>query len=113
MRRLGEFELRLDRFARKRMPVEVLVDTENTTVVLDCRCCEELLANKLPGGILIPIASALKGYFEALGMRNIEVNVSGVLMRRTYRGIIDQSHIHNLKTTLENAVSKFGKKRKK
>jgi hypothetical protein len=95
------------------MPVEVLVDTENTTVLLDCGCCEELLANKLPGGILIPIASTMKSYFEAMGMRNIDVNVSGVVMRRTYKGVIEKDQVSNLKTTLENAVSKFGKKRKK
>jgi len=113
MKRIGEFELQIGRSSRKQIPVEVLVDSENTTILLDCGCCEELLANKLPGGVLIPIASAMKNYFESLGMRNINVRVSGVLMRRTYKGLITQEHVPELREVLDSAVTKFTKKRKK
>lgn len=111
MKRLGEFTLNLG--AKKQMPVEVLVDNDNTIILIDCKCCEEFLSRRLPGGVLIPIASALKNYFKAHGMRNIDVNVSGVQMRRTYKGQIDETDLPELTETLEAAVYKFTKKRKK
>ena len=115
MKRLGSFDLRLEkslRSSKKRIPIEVLVDSENTILVLDCSCCEELLASRLPGGVLIPIASSLKEYFNAKKMRNIDVRVNGVHMRRTYKGICDSSAIPEIKVALETAVTKFNKKRK-
>ena len=111
MKRLGEFTLNLG--AKKQMPVEVLVDNDNTIILIDCNCCEEFLSRRLPGGVLIPIASALKNYFKAHGMRNIDVNVSGVQMRRTYKGLIEETDLPELTVTLEAAVDKFTKKRKK
>ncbi|MHA2359201.1 MAG: hypothetical protein ACXAB5_02930 [Candidatus Thorarchaeota archaeon] len=111
MKQLGEFTLNLG--AKKHMPVEVLVDTENTIILIDCNCCEEYLSRRLPGGVLIPIASALKNYFKARGMRNIDVNVSGVQMRRTYKGMIEATDLPEMTETLEQAVAKFTKKRKK
>lgn len=115
MKSLDEFPLRLkggSRSKKKEIPVEVLVDHENTYVVLNCECCMELLASRLPGGILIPIASTLKTFFEDIGMRNIAVRVTGPLMRRTYRGVIDGDKIPEMKKLLESAVEKFSKKRK-
>jgi hypothetical protein len=62
---------------------------------------------------LIPIASTLKNFFENMGMRNLEVHKSGVIMRRTYKGLADESIIPDLKKTLEESVSTFSKRRKK
>jgi len=111
MKQLGEFTLNLG--AKKHMPVEVLVDSENTIILIDCNCCEEFLSSRLPGGVLIPIASALKNYFKARGMRNIDVNVSGVEMRRTYKGVIAETDLPEMTEILEQAVNNFTKKRKK
>ena len=111
MKQLGEFTLDLGH--KKYMPVEVLVDNENTLILIDCNCCEEFLSRRLPGGVLIPIASSLKTFFETRGMRNIDVNVSGVLMRRTYKGLMDISDLPEMTKELEDAVSKFTRKRKK
>jgi hypothetical protein len=98
---------------KKHMPVEVLVDNDNTLILLDCNCCEEFLSRRLPGGVLIPIASALKTFFENRGMRNIDVNVSGVLMRRTYKGIMDPNDLPEMIQELEQAVNRFTRRRKK
>ena len=113
MKRLDEFPLQLGsgRSTKKQIPVEVLVDQENTIVLLDCECCKELLARRLPGGVLIPIATTLKTFFESRGMRNIGVRVSGTLMRRTYRGVIDESLLPEMKKQLQTAVAKFTKHR--
>ena len=114
MKRLDEFPLQLGsgRGSKKEIPVEVLVDRENTIVLLDCECCQELLSSRLPGGVLIPIASTLKSFFESRGMRNIDVSVSGTQMRRTYRGVIDPELVPEMRKELETAVAKFTKKRK-
>jgi hypothetical protein len=111
MKQLGGFTLDLGH--KKHMPVEVLVDTDNTLILIDCNCCEEFLSRRLPGGVLIPIATALKTFFGNRGMRNIDVNVSGVTMRRTYKGIMDEADLPEMTKELENAVSKFTRKRKK
>jgi hypothetical protein len=111
MKQLGEFTLDLGH--KKHMPVEVLVDNDNTLILLDCNCCEEFLSRRLPGGVLIPIASALKTFFENRGMRNIDVNVSGVLMRRTYKGIMDPNDLPEMIQELEQAVNRFTRRRKK
>ena len=111
MKQLGEFTLDLGR--KKLMPVEVLTDNENTLILIDCNCCEEFLSRRLPGGVLIPIASALKTFFESRGMRNIDVNVNGVLMRRTYKGIMNEADLPEMMIVLENAVNSFTRKRKK
>ena len=95
------------------MPVEVLVDRENTIVVLDCKCCQNTISSRLPGGVLIPIASTLKNFFETHGMRNMGVRVSGVIMRRTYKGLADETFIPDMKKELEESVSTFSKRRKK
>jgi hypothetical protein len=116
MKRLGGFDLRLERSLRsskKSIPVEVLVDSENTIIELDCSCCEDLLARRLPGGVLIPIASSLKSFFGTKDMRNLEVRVNGTLMRRTYKGICKENAVPEIRDTLEGAVAKFNKKRKK
>lgn len=110
MRRLGTFTLELGK--KKEMPVEVLVDSESTILLIDCKCCREFLSSRLPGGVLIPIASALKGFFGSRGMRNTSVNVNGVMMRRTYKGIIDEAEILEMTRNLEEAVEKFTMKRK-
>ncbi|MHA2603109.1 MAG: hypothetical protein AM324_013390 [Candidatus Thorarchaeota archaeon SMTZ1-83] len=115
MKRLGGFDLRLERSfrsPRKSIPVEVLVDSENTVIVLDCSCCEDLLASRLPGGVLIPIASSLKSYFGTRGMRNIDVRVNGAIMSRTYKGICMEDAVPEIKDVLEGAVARFHKKRK-
>jgi hypothetical protein len=94
------------------MPIEVLLDKEDTMIMIDCHCCEEYLASRLPGGVLIPIASSLKNFFGEKGMRNLDVNVSGTMMRRTYKGLMDQEDIPEMMKELEKAVKKFTKKKK-
>ena len=111
MKQLGEFTLDLGR--KKLMPVEVLTDNENTLILIDCNCCEEFLSRRLPGGVLIPIASALKTFFESRGMRNVDVNVNGVLMRRTYKGIMNEADLPEMTLVLETAVNSFTRRRKK
>jgi hypothetical protein len=111
MKQIGEFTLDLGK--KKFIPVEVLVDNDNTLILIDCNCCEEFLSRRLPGGVLIPIATALKTFFETRGMRNIDVNVSGVLMRRTYKGIMDVADLPEMTRELEQAVNNFTRKRKK
>ena len=110
MKLLSEFVLNLG--SKKEMPVEVLLDQESTIVLIDCHCCEEYLSSRLPGGVLIPIASALKTFFETRLMRNIDVHVSNSVMRRTYKGLIQETDINELIPVLEEAVSKFVKKKK-
>ncbi|UCH05013.1 MAG: hypothetical protein JSW05_02315 [Candidatus Thorarchaeota archaeon] len=114
MKQLGGFDIRLEKsfgFSGRRIPVQILVDQESTTVTIDCGCCEELLANKLPGGVLIPIASALKLYFKERGMRNISVDVNGTLMHRTYSGVANETIIPEMRGLLKEAVSRFQKRR--
>jgi hypothetical protein len=96
--------------SRKKIAVEVFVDYENTILSLDVSCCPEFLASKLPGGAIIPIASALKSFFEDQGMRNIDVTVQGNLMHRTYRGIVDETQLPALEREMQIAVEKFAKK---
>ena len=113
MKKLGEFSLRFkDSDGQKTMPIEVMVDRESTTVILDCDCCRETLSSKLPGGILIPIASTLKKFFEANGMRIVRVRTSGNIMRRTYKGVMDEALIPDMISHLETKVSDFSKRRK-
>lgn len=113
MKKLGEFSLKFKEGGKqKTMPVEVLADRENTIVILDCDCCQEALSNRLPGGVLIPIASALKKFFESNGMRIVRVRASGNLMRRTYKGVLDESLIEEMQKSLELQISKFSKRRK-
>jgi len=42
MKLIGKFTLKLG--SKKEMPVEVLLDNENTIIMIDCHCCEENLA---------------------------------------------------------------------
>ncbi len=111
MKQLGGFTLDIGQ--KKHMPVEVLVDNENTLILIDCSCCQDNLVRRLPGGVLIPIATSLKTFFGNRGMRNIDVTVSGVMMRRTYKGMMDESDLPEMTKELEEAVSKFTRKRKK
>ncbi|MHA1881765.1 MAG: hypothetical protein ACTSUO_01825 [Candidatus Thorarchaeota archaeon] len=113
MKTLVKFDLKFksDR-TKKTMPVEVLADRESTFVILDCKCCKDIISRKLPGGVLIPISSSLKKFFENNGMRNISVNVSNYIMTRTYRGVIDSALIPEMQKLLETRVSQFSKKRK-
>ena len=110
MKLIGKFTLNLS--SKREMPVEVLLESENTIIMIDCQCCEEYLASRLPGGVLIPIASALKTYFGEKGMRNLDVNVSGNMMRRTYKGQITKEDVPGLTKELEKAVKKFTRKKK-
>jgi hypothetical protein len=110
MKKLDAFTLKLDK--KREMPVEVLADSESTIVIIDCSCCEEFVSSRLPGGVLIPIASALKTFFEERGMRNTSVDMDGNEMRRTYKGVIENDDLSSMKRTLESAVSKFTKKRR-
>ncbi|MHA2351241.1 MAG: hypothetical protein ACXADL_16615 [Candidatus Thorarchaeota archaeon] len=130
MKKVGGFELYLDETSlnddgsRKQISVEVQVGTENTAVLLNCECCEELLSSRLPGGVLIPIASTLKSLFKSKiastlkslfkskGMRNIDVETTGTLMTRVYRGVIKKPFVSEMKQNLEIAVNKFSKKRR-
>ncbi|MHA2423820.1 MAG: hypothetical protein ACXAEF_03475 [Candidatus Thorarchaeota archaeon] len=114
MKKLGEFSLRFKEAGnQKTMPIEVMVDRENTTVILDCDCCQETLSSRLPGGVLIPIASTLKRFFEENGMRIVRVRTSGSMMRRTYKGVMDKSLLPTMINHLEKKVSEFSKRRKK
>jgi hypothetical protein len=45
-------------------------------------------------------------------MRNTSVNVDGVTMQRTYKGVVEKSDLADMSKLLEEAVSKFTKKRK-
>ena len=110
MKQLGGFTVKLG--SKREMPIEVLTDNENTIVVIDCKCCEEYLSSRLPGGVLIPIASALKTFFGERGMRNIDVTVSGIRMRRTYKGFMNQEDLPQMVKELESAVGKFTRKKK-
>ena len=110
MRQLGEFKLKLG--SKREMPIEVLSDNDNTIIIIDCGCCEEYLSSRLPGGVLIPIASALKTFFGERGMRNVDVSVNGIRMRRTYKGVIDDAELPLMAKELESAVSKFARKKK-
>ncbi|TFF96173.1 hypothetical protein EU546_01935 [Candidatus Thorarchaeota archaeon] len=110
MKQLGAFTLDLGK--NREMPVEVLVDSENTILVIDCNCCREFVSSRLPGGALIPIASALKDFFGRRGMRNTSVDVNGVVMRRTYKGLLDEAEIPSMTQDLESAVKNFTRKRK-
>jgi len=110
MKQLGEFSLKLG--SKREMPVEILTDNENTIVLIDCSCCEEYLSSRLPGGVLIPIASSLKTFFGDRGMRNIDVTVSGIRMRRTYKGLMDDADVQQMVKELETAVAKFTRKKK-
>ena len=110
MKLIGKFTLKLG--SKREMPVEVLLDNENTIIMIDCHCCEENLARRLPGGVLIPIASALKTFFGEKSMRNLEVNVSGLVMRRTYKGLMKLDDIPEMTKVLEVAVKKFTRRKK-
>jgi len=110
MKRIGEFTLNLS--SKREMPIEILLDTESTIIMIDCHCCEEYLSSRLPGGVLIPIASALKNFFGEKGMRNLDVNVSGNMMRRTYKGQMNQDDVPEMTKVLETAVKKFTRKKK-
>ncbi|TFH01135.1 MAG: hypothetical protein E4H14_18910 [Candidatus Thorarchaeota archaeon] len=110
MKRIGEFTLNLS--SKREMPIEILLDNENTIIMIDCHCCEENLSSRLPGGVLIPIASALKNFFGEKKMRNLDVNVSGNVMRRTYKGLMNQDDIPEMTKDLESAVKKFTNKKK-
>jgi len=110
MKRIGEFTLNLS--SKREMPIEILLDTESTIIIIDCHCCEEYLSSRLPGGVLIPIASALKNFFGEKGMRNLDVNVSGNMMRRTYKGQMNQDDVPEMTKVLETAVKKFTRKKK-
>jgi len=118
MKQLGTFSLDVKghggtgKHPEKQISIEVLVDSENTVVLLDCQYCRELLSNRLPGGILIPIASALKEFFRDRGMRNMSVKATGATMKRTYKGVIDESTLPELKKQLEGALQDFSKKRR-
>ncbi|MEM2141791.1 MAG: hypothetical protein QXS20_09455 [Candidatus Thorarchaeota archaeon] len=118
MKQIALFDLRLDRplaavvkGSDRRLSVEVFVDTENTTIVIDCSCCRELLTNKLPGGALIPITSSLKRFFESRNMRNIGVRVSGNTMRRVYRGVLDPASIPELHNVLQESLDAYNRNR--
>ena len=110
MKQIGEFTLSLS--SKREMPVEVLLDRENTIVLIDCQCCEEYLASRLTGGVLSPIASALKTFFGEKGMRNLDVSVNGNMMRRTYKGLMDKEDLPIMTKELEKAVKKFTRKKK-
>ncbi|MGY5874432.1 MAG: hypothetical protein RTU30_01690 [Candidatus Thorarchaeota archaeon] len=114
MKRLGGFDLQLKqgRGSKMKIPVEVFVDYENTIIELECNCCPELLERRLPGGVLIPIATALKTFFKERGMRNTEVRVNGTMMRRTYKGVVDATVLKDMQKETQLAVTQFTKKRR-
>jgi len=110
MKKLDQFDLQFRFSGSERvMPVEVFVERGSTIVVLDCSCCEEMITSRLPGGVLIPIASSLKDFFEEREMRNIKVSMTGTSMMREYSGVLDTSQVPEMKSVLENSISKFSK----
>jgi len=118
MKQLGEFQLeyseragRIARGPKKRLPVEILVDGEHTVVLVDCGDCRDLLKNKLPGGVLIPIVSVFRTFFKSKSMRNLNVQVDGFIMKRTYNGVLEQASIPEMKDQLHLVVDKFSKRR--
>ena len=114
MNKVGAFDLHLEKGRNARViKVEVYTDSQDTVIRLDCGCCPELLASKLPGGVIIPIASTLKLFFERNRMRNLEVNVNrdANTMERVYRGIITKKMYAEIKQQLTKAVKLFNNKR--
>jgi hypothetical protein len=114
MNKIGAFDLHLKKGRKARIiKVEVFTASQDTIIKLDCGCCPELLASKLPGGVIIPIASTLKIFFENMGMRNLEVNVNrdANTMERIYRGLIDKKLFGEMKDQLTKAVKRFNNKR--
>jgi hypothetical protein len=114
MNKVGAFDLSLEkgRNARK-IKVDVFTDSQDTIIRLDCACCPELLASKLPGGVIIPIATTLKVFFENLEMRNLEVNVDRDfnIMERIYKGILDKASFDDMKKKLIESIKLFNNKR--
>jgi hypothetical protein len=108
-----EYSLRLGDKENQLIPVLVHVNKETTLVSLDCSCCGDLLKNRLPSGVLIPIARTLKSYFSELGFRNTSVQVRGLTMERCYNGSIDEQEIDEMFNKLETSVQTFLKKQKK
>ena len=118
MKQLGKFQLeyseragRIARGPKKQLPIEILVDREHTVVLVDCGGCRDLLKNKLPGGVLIPIVSVFRKIFKSKSMRNLDVQVVGSIMRRTYNGVLEKASIPELKEQLQLVVNKFSKRR--
>ena len=118
MKQLGEFQLeyseragRITRGPKKHLPIEILVDGEHTVVLVDCGGCRDLLKNKLPGGVLIPIVSVFRRFFKSKTMRNLDVQVNGTIMKRTYNGVLEQTSIPELQEQLQLVVDKFSKRR--
>ncbi len=118
MKQLGSFALEFSdrkpgslRHSRKTIDIELFLDEDSTIVEVDCSCCPELLTNRLPGGILIPIASTMKLFFEAHGLRNIGVRVRGSTMTRKYRGHLDPQFIGEMKDLLQESIDEFSRKR--
>lgn len=114
MNKVGAFDLHLEKGRNARIiKVEVYTDSQDTIIRLDCACCPELLASKLPGGVIIPIASTLKMFFENNKMRNLEVNVNrdANTMERVYRGVINKKMYQEIKQHLTKAVKRFNNKR--
>lgn len=93
------------------MPIKVLLEDGKTVVSIDCSCCKELLSSRLPGGVLIPIASALKTFFERSGMRNLDVEVRGNVMRRIYEGEMEASMVETMASRVKHSVKEFARKR--
>lgn len=93
------------------MPIEVLIEDGRTVVSIDCSCCAELLSSRLPAGVLIPIASALKTFFERSGMRNLDVEVRGNVMRRIYEGEMEASMVQPMASRVKRSVEEFARKR--
>ncbi len=93
------------------MPIEVLIEDGKTVVSIDCSCCTELLSSRLPAGVLIPIASALKTFFERTGMRNLDVEVREKVMRRIYEGEMEASMVGPMASRVKQSVKEFARKR--
>ncbi len=105
MTHLAKFPLIIGK--NKDIIIEVLIDDSHTIILLDCKCCPDLLSSKLPRGVLIPISSTLKTFFEEHGIRNLGVNVNGTIMSRNYNNPLSPEHIPELRKRMESAVKKF------
>ncbi|MCF2136370.1 MAG: hypothetical protein K9W43_03935 [Candidatus Thorarchaeota archaeon] len=113
MQQVGKFSLtiagnrgRIFRGSRE-IVVEVLIDKESTHVVIDCTACKDLLKNQLPRGEMIAVVSGMKKFFDAQELKKIKVSVSGGTMHREYAGVVEESHIDDLRECVEQSLDTF------
>lgn len=98
----------------KQLEIEIYLDDSSTLVRINCHNFPELLARKLPSGILIPVISALRDFFSKKGSRSVSVKVIGKYqMNRKYNVEITREEFYLLEENIKEKVAAFVQKRKK